>query len=192
MTAEDRDRWEARWRARRATPGAPEPFLLEHLAALQPGRVLDVAAGDGRNALALARAGFEVTAVDIASTGLGQLDAAAAAGGRGIAVRLADLDEPAALEGLQPFDNLVVIRYRPSLPQWQRLLGLLRPGGLVLLCSFGAAQADRKAFARRFCLVRDEVAAELGEGMECLVWRSFDQGGDALEGSPWRRKPPDG
>ena len=159
------------------------------MTALLPGAVLDVAAGDGANALLLARRGFDVTAVDIAPSALARLGAAAAAEGLEVARRQADLDDPAALDGLGPFDDLVVIRFCPTPPQWQRLLGRLRPGGILLLCSFGLAQAERTGFPRAWCLVREEVAQALGPGMACLAWHSLEQAGQALEGSLWRKAP---
>ena len=45
-------------------------FLVEQVADLPPGRALDLAAGEGRNALWLASRGWSVTAVDFSATGL--------------------------------------------------------------------------------------------------------------------------
>jgi hypothetical protein len=65
----------------------------------------------------------------------------------------------------------------------------LRPGGILLLCSFGLAQAERTGFPRAWCLERDAVAQALGPGMACLAWHGFEQAGQALEGSLWRKAP---
>ena len=54
--------WDERHRGKPA--GEAEPFLVEMLARIPRGVALDVAAGRGRNALALARAGMQVVAVD--------------------------------------------------------------------------------------------------------------------------------
>jgi SAM-dependent methyltransferase len=186
MSAEDLARWQARWQGRPPADDPAEPFLVEHLAELRPGAVLDVASGAGRNALLLARHGFRVTALDIAPAALARL-AAAKVEGLDIATRCADLDDPSALDGLGPFDDLVIVRYRPSPGQWPHLLARLRPGGILLLCSFGPAQAERKGFRRDFCLVRETIAAEIGDPAELLLWRGYEQAGDALEGSLWRR-----
>ena len=43
----------------------PAQFLVENVELLPKGRVLDVAMGNGRNAIYLARLGFEVEGVDI-------------------------------------------------------------------------------------------------------------------------------
>ena len=57
MSAADLVHWEARWRQHTGQPGAPEPFLVRMAASLPAGPALDVAAGDGRNALWLASRG---------------------------------------------------------------------------------------------------------------------------------------
>jgi SAM-dependent methyltransferase len=48
----------------------PNQFVESELADLAPGRAIDVAAGEGRNALWLADRGWEVTAVDFSRVGL--------------------------------------------------------------------------------------------------------------------------
>jgi SAM-dependent methyltransferase len=48
----------------------PNQFVAAELADLPPGRAVDLAAGEGRNALWLAGRGWDVTAVDFAQAGL--------------------------------------------------------------------------------------------------------------------------
>lgn len=48
----------------------PNQFVESELADLSPGRAIDVAAGEGRNALWLAERGWDVTAVDFSLVGL--------------------------------------------------------------------------------------------------------------------------
>jgi SAM-dependent methyltransferase len=55
----------------------PNAFLVESTKDVKPGRALDVAMGQGRNALYLAKAGWEVTGFDISSKGLAAARAAA-------------------------------------------------------------------------------------------------------------------
>ena len=63
----------------------PTRFVESELSALAPGRAVDVAAGEGRNAVWLARRGWSVTAVDFSQVGLDK--------GRALVERLgADLD----------------------------------------------------------------------------------------------------
>src|SRR5262245_7320370 len=49
---------------------APNAFLERAIAGLRPGRALDVAMGQGRNTIFLAKQGWDVTGYDIADTGL--------------------------------------------------------------------------------------------------------------------------
>src|SRR4029079_17927679 len=48
----------------------PNQFVEAEVADLAPGRAVDLAAGEGRNAIWLARQGWQVTAVDFAQAGL--------------------------------------------------------------------------------------------------------------------------
>jgi SAM-dependent methyltransferase len=89
----ERLEWEARYRAgARPHDGAPSGILRRWLPRLPKGRALDVATGLGRNALYLARAGYQVDAIDISAEGLRK--AAARARQRGLRIRWieADLD----------------------------------------------------------------------------------------------------
>ncbi len=48
----------------------PNRFLVEEAASLPPGRALDLACGEGRNAVWLAERGWEVTGVDFSQVAL--------------------------------------------------------------------------------------------------------------------------
>ncbi len=48
----------------------PNQFVEQELGGLRPGRAVDLAAGEGRNAIWLAEQGWEVTAVDFSTAGL--------------------------------------------------------------------------------------------------------------------------
>jgi SAM-dependent methyltransferase len=186
----DRVKWDERWRDRAGDGTAgPEPFLVREVLRLPRGRVLDVASGDGRNTLWLAGQGFAVTAVDVSPVAIDRLGRAAPAQGLTVAARAADLDAPGALADFEPFDGLVVVRFKPSPAHWAALLDVLRPGGRVLLCSFGRGQHERHGFPLAFCLDRAELAAELELQLRLLDWRSFEEGGACLEGSTWEKQP---
>lgn len=76
--------WNAEWqRADGSSPWAQaEPWVTEHAATLAPGsRILDLGAGIGRHALAFARAGHQVTALDAAGAAVAATSAAAFAQG---------------------------------------------------------------------------------------------------------------
>jgi SAM-dependent methyltransferase len=50
--------------------GEPNRFLVSETAGLRPGRALDLACGEGRNAVWLARQGWQVTGVDFSAVAL--------------------------------------------------------------------------------------------------------------------------
>ena len=107
---------------------------------------------DGRNSLWLGSQDFVVTAVDISSVAMAWLARTAAAHGLAVTTRTADLDTPDALAGLGSFDALAVIRFKLARAQWPTLLETLRPGGCLLLCSFGIEQHRRYGFPIELCL----------------------------------------
>jgi 2-polyprenyl-3-methyl-5-hydroxy-6-metoxy-1,4-benzoquinol methylase len=49
---------------------APNPFLVEVVQELRPGRAIDVGMGEGRNSIFLAQRGWDVTGIDLAEVGI--------------------------------------------------------------------------------------------------------------------------
>lgn len=67
----DAEAWDERYAGTDLVWSAtPNAFVAAECADLPPGRAVDLAAGEGRNALWLARQGWQVTAVDFSQTGL--------------------------------------------------------------------------------------------------------------------------
>jgi SAM-dependent methyltransferase len=61
----DADAWDERYRATELVWGAePNRFVREECEHLPPGRALDLGCGEGRNALFLARLGWQATGID--------------------------------------------------------------------------------------------------------------------------------
>ncbi|MGA2315221.1 MAG: methyltransferase domain-containing protein [Thermodesulfobacteriota bacterium] len=90
----DQKRWNDRFgREEFAFGKEPNPFLKKHIRLLPKGKALDIASGEGRNAVFLAQNGFEVNAVDISERGLKK--AQKLAQGRGVKINtfLVDLDQ---------------------------------------------------------------------------------------------------
>ena len=80
----DRQQWDERYTgAEFEWSMHPNQFVAAELAALPPGRALDLAAGEGRNSVWLAERGWSVTAVDFSRVGLDKGRALGAA--RGVA-----------------------------------------------------------------------------------------------------------
>jgi len=124
----DQTAWDERYAGPELVWGSgPNCFVAEELAALPPGRAIDLGTGEGRNAIWLAERGFTVTAVDFSRVGLAR--AAGLASERGVTVDWVHAD----LLDYQPtpghFD-LVLIAYI-QLPA-DRLTALARTAGAAL------------------------------------------------------------
>jgi SAM-dependent methyltransferase len=65
--------WDERYRSAELVWGAPpNRWVVEELTGAAPGRALDLACGEGRNALWLAAQGWQVTAVDFSAVAIGK------------------------------------------------------------------------------------------------------------------------
>lgn len=110
----------------------PEPnrLLVEAAGLRPPGRALDVGIGQGRNAIYLARKGWEVTGFDVSKVGLDQARAAA---------KQLRLPLEAVLSGDEQFDfgreqwDLIAVLYALEKRSVRRAREALRQGGLLVL-----------------------------------------------------------
>lgn len=131
MSYEERSKWDRRYAAGEYVPRIhPTPFLLEWLDHIPVGRALDVATGTGRNALALAQAGFEVDAVDISAVAIDRARAEVERRGLKVHWVVGDLGID-ALPG-EDYDLITVLRYR-NLKLWPQLEAALGPDGWILI-----------------------------------------------------------
>ena len=114
-------------------PNLLVPLISSHL---EPGsRVLVIGCGEGRDALFLARLGFEVIATDIASTGLEK--AGRLAKGNGCKLRLVNLDAHRSHDHLGIFDSVLFMNVMQLLKpdriaeRMVHFQSLVRPGGII-------------------------------------------------------------
>jgi SAM-dependent methyltransferase len=141
MNAVDQVGWDERYRqAEQVWGSAPNRFVAEELADLAPGRALDLACGEGRNALWLAARGWRVTAVDFSPAALAKGRAAAETAGLELTWIAADLTGYAPEPGAY---DLVLIAYL-HLPEpafrtvLDRAAAALAPGGTLLVVGHDA------------------------------------------------------
>ncbi|HEY4408308.1 MAG TPA: class I SAM-dependent methyltransferase [Acidimicrobiia bacterium] len=134
--AEEAAEWDTRYSERDGTmwSGRPNGRLVAEVAALTPGRVLDVGCGEGADAIWLARSGWVVTAVDISDVAVRRAREAAQQAGATVEWVCGDaLQVPFPAHSF----DLVSMQY-PALPKAageaaiRRLLDTVRPGGLLL------------------------------------------------------------
>ena len=89
----DQKRWDKRFGRKEFALGkGPNPFLKKHISLLSKGNALDIATGEGRNAVFLAQNGFGVDAVDISQEGLKKTRKLAREKGVKVNTLLVDLD----------------------------------------------------------------------------------------------------
>jgi 2-polyprenyl-3-methyl-5-hydroxy-6-metoxy-1,4-benzoquinol methylase len=88
----DREEWNRRYAGRELLwTATPNRFLVAETARLTPGRALDLACGEGRNAVWLAEQGWTVTGVDFSDVALAKARRLAARGGVDVRWVSADL-----------------------------------------------------------------------------------------------------
>jgi SAM-dependent methyltransferase len=133
MRSED---WDSRYAEQELVWSAgPNRFLAGEAADLPPGRALDLACGEGRNALWLAERGWRVTAVDFSRVAVEK--GGRIADERGLAVEFVVADlleyEPAA----QAYDLAIVFYLQLVADELATVLaraaGAVAPGGTFLL-----------------------------------------------------------
>lgn len=177
----DRTKWNEKFKVRTDQLFPPEPFLLRNVQLFRTGTVLDLASGDGRNAIHLAKLGFLVTAVDIADVALERLKRFSLREATFVTTRLVDLDCNPIAPPLGTFDNVVVNHFKPPEHLWRNVPRWLRPGGRLFICAFNMKQSQAYGMSKHFCLEVDEYK-ESHPGLKLLQYESFSEGDNFLDG----------
>jgi SAM-dependent methyltransferase len=174
----------------------PNAWIASTVESLPPGRAVDLAAGEGRNALWLASRGWAVTAVDFSAEGLAIGRARAAELGIGLDWVVADARTWVAPE---PVD-LVVVAYL-QLPQADlaraiaNAMASLAPGGTLAVIGHDKDNLERGVGGPqdpRLLQSVDELRAAANglEILECAqVERPVDDGRVAIDTVLLARKP---
>jgi SAM-dependent methyltransferase len=151
----------------------PNRFVAEQTLPLVPGRALDLAAGEGRNAVWLATRGWRVTAVDFSAVGMAKAERLAADHGVDVETVVADVLT-------HPFEedqwDLVVVAYLQLAEPARRAVitragTALAPGGTIVIVAhdldnleqgWGGPQSPE-------VLYRAEETAAWLEGLDVVV-----------------------
>ncbi|MBI3758398.1 MAG: class I SAM-dependent methyltransferase [Deltaproteobacteria bacterium] len=170
MNHERRAKWEERHRG--ATPGDAEPSVIEMLPLLPHGTALDIAAGSGRNSIALARAGLRVIAADFSWPGMSALWESTRHEKLPISQVIADLEETFPFRP-NSFDVILNVSYldRELVPL---LKATLRPNGVLLFDTYLVDEGDTAGHGHlrstRFTLEHYELRAMLAD-LELMRYR---------------------
>jgi tellurite methyltransferase len=134
----------ARWNQRfleQPEAGPPTPLVVITAEQLPPGRALDLACGTGRNALWLAKQGWDVTAVDGAPAAIAALSSVTAI--------LADL-EAGEYQIAESAWDLIVITYYLQRDLFEPAKAGLRPGGTLIAIAL-ITEPGEEPKAHRLC-----------------------------------------
>ncbi len=131
----DREDWDVRYAGDELVWSAePNRFLVEATRDLLPGSALDVACGEGRNAVWLAEQGWRATGVDFSKVALGKAHRLASM--RGVDVDWVEADVRAWSPG-GSFDLVVLLYLQVPAPERRAILqtfaGAVAPGGHLLV-----------------------------------------------------------
>jgi SAM-dependent methyltransferase len=168
----DANAWDERYREKDFVWSLePNVFFAEATAGLAPGRALDLAAGEGRNAIWLAQRGWRVTAVDWSDVAIVKGRELAAHHDVEIDWVVADL-----LDWVPPageYDLVAVIYLQVPSPQrerlWRNAAGAVAPGGRLVVVGHDLANLEHGyggPQSPEVLYTASGVAAVIGEGLE--------------------------
>ena len=140
----DAQGWDARYSdAELVWSGEPNQFVAQFLSDLPPGSAIDLGAGEGRNAVWLAKQGWDVTAVDFSAVGLEKARRMAFEAQVQLATVVSDAE---TFEPTYPVD-LVLLSYLqvPDVLQarvLRRVRNWVKPGGVVLVVAHDKSNVE--------------------------------------------------
>ena len=180
MTEEEKNNWEKRYSGDGCEPRrTPLALLTEWLDGRPPGKALDLACGTGRNALFLAKKGYEVTAIDISPQAIALAEQRAGEEGLKINWIVADLDTY-PIQGR--YDLIVISFFYVNTNMVPGIINALESGGM-LLCEnhmLSPSAAD-ETHTHRFHLKPGELK-RLFNGLEIIRYEERQVDGE--EGRP--------
>lgn len=119
---------------------APSAFLVEHFSLLPKGLALDLAMGEGRNAIYLATRGFDVDGVDSDPERLARARAASRKLGAPIRAMLGNVEDGTYILPIEVYDVIVVFNYLHR-PIFKDIRDGIVPGGAVVYQTYTVEQA---------------------------------------------------
>lgn len=168
--AHDAESWDRMYRHRQAHAawsGEPNPLLAQEIAGVEPGTALDLACGEGADALWLTERGWKVTAIDLSNVALDRARAADAS-------HRVDWIHADMLVWQPPADayDLVSLHYVHIPPAeraalFGRLARAVRPNGFLLVVAHHPSEQDttsRHPAIADLYYTADDVAASLAPG----------------------------
>lgn len=186
--ADERTAWDRTYSRRDYVFGKdPSDFLVEHVDLLPKGRALDIATGEGRNAVYLAKKGFRVEGVDISVVGLRKAQKLAAENGVKVQTTNADLHK----YPIKPNTYTAILNFyylqRNIFPQ---IKAGLKKGGVVMFENHLVAQLknpDGRSYEKDFLLEPGELKKAFAD-FEILHYSERNDGKNAVASLIARKK----
>lgn len=140
----DKSIWDERYAAKELVWSAgPNKRFAEEIASLSPGRALDIACGEGRNAVYLAELGWEVTAVDFSAVGIEKASQIAAKRGVSVNWIVGDVVEMVLPQGFDLVDVLYLHTDPASRDVWlPKAMASVASGGTFIYIGHDPANID--------------------------------------------------
>ncbi len=171
----DKSKWDMLYSKNKGYVFGKEPAssLVENLGMLPIGRALDLAMGEGRNAVFMAKKGFEVVGVDISEVAIRKARRLAKENKVHFKAVVADLTKYQIVP--ESFDVIMVFYYLQRSLNPAILRGL-KPGGVLIFENNTKAQLKYdKAASPEYLLGNDELKT-MFKGLETLKYESVDDG----------------
>ena len=172
MSLKDEEKWNHKYEVPEYMAGKePVEWLKDHSGLLKrKGSALDIASGEGRNAVFAAENGYQTLAVDISTKGLEKALALADEKGVSIETQLVDLDNWKIEQNA--FDLILCFNFldRRIFPAIQRAL---KPGGLIFYETFTIDYLKYSSFKREWVLEHNELLHAFSE-LRILNYREVD------------------
>ncbi|WP_457596604.1 class I SAM-dependent methyltransferase [Hydrogenimonas sp.] len=176
MAREDSIKWDEKYRADASllTRERPARFVEAYWHFAGGGKALDLACGGGRNALFLARKGFEVDALDISEVAIASL--AERSRGLPLKARVADLDDFIPPRGRY---GLIVMTNFLDRKLLRHVVEALAPGGILIVETYMHHPENEKRGNPDFLLAPGELRELLDDDdLQTIAYEEFFNDGE--------------
>jgi SAM-dependent methyltransferase len=173
MSLKDKEKWNNKFAGPEYITGEEPVAWFKENAELIPGKGngLDIASGEGRNAVYAATLGYDMLAIDISETGLEKAHALAEKNQARINTQVVDLDDY-NIE-TSAYDLILCFQFlnRRLFPQ---ILNGLKPGGWLIYETFNRDYLKYTSFREEWVLDYNELLREFSD-LRVIRYREFDK-----------------
>jgi tellurite resistance protein tehB homolog len=135
--------WNDKFKSRKLQLMRHEKCLEEDIKYFpRKGKILDIACGDGRNSIYLARLGYVVHAIDFSEEALNRLNYFAEKENLNIETQLGDLSENNFLNNLYNYDAIIINHYRLRPELYSILMKHIKENGVLWINGFKEIPSD--------------------------------------------------